>query len=160
MTSNKKNIPYRPCVGIALFNKDGHVFVGERINTPGAWQMPQGGIDPGEDIKQAALRELKEEIGTDNAEIIKIANEKITYDLPNELQEKLWNGQYRGQEQIWIAAKFLGTDKDIVLDADPRPEFSNWQWVPLEKTIDLIVPFKQDTYRKVIKFFANITIQA
>lgn len=148
---DKTKRPYRPGVGIALFNKDGLVFVGERIDTPGAWQMPQGGIDEGEDIEAAVIRELKEEIGTDKAEIIKIAEEKICYDLPDDLLETLWNGQFRGQEQTWVAARFLGVDKDIVLDADDHPEFSNWQWVPLEKTLDLIVPFKKDTYRKVIQ---------
>ncbi len=157
-TIDKTYLPYRPCVGIALFNKDGHVFVGERIDTPGAWQMPQGGIDESEDIEVATLRELKEEIGTNNIEILKIADEKICYDLPHELLEKLWNGQYRGQEQTWVAARYLGTDEDIALDADARPEFSNWQWVPLEKTIDLIVPFKQDTYRKVIDIFKGVVI--
>ncbi|GJL84732.1 MAG: RNA pyrophosphohydrolase [Micavibrio sp.] len=156
---DKSNLPYRPCVGIALFNKNGHVFVGERIDTPGAWQMPQGGIDEGEDIKVAVMRELKEEIGTDKVEIIKIAEEKICYDLPDELLKKLWNGQYRGQTQTWVAACFLGTDEDIALDADDHPEFSSWQWVPLEKTIELIVPFKQDTYRKVIKLFKSLTTE-
>ncbi len=155
---DKDSLPYRPCVGIALFNKDGLVFVGQRIDTPGAWQMPQGGIDEGEDIEAAALRELKEEIGTNKAEIIKIADEKLTYDLPDELLGKLWNGQYRGQIQTWVAARFTGEDSDIDLTADDRPEFSSWQWVPLEKTIDLIVPFKTDAYRKVIDMFRSVMI--
>jgi putative (di)nucleoside polyphosphate hydrolase len=151
------DLPYRSCVGIALFNKDGKVFVGERIDTPGAWQMPQGGIDPDEDILQAALRELKEEIGTDNAFLLKIREEKIKYDLPEPLRQKLWGGQYVGQEQTWVAMRFEGQDSDIKLDADERPEFSSWQWVWLEDTLDLIVPFKKETYLKVIEAFSDLT---
>ncbi|HBR68732.1 MAG TPA: RNA pyrophosphohydrolase [Rhodospirillaceae bacterium] len=151
-----ESLPYRPCVGIALFNRQGLVFVGERIDTPGAWQMPQGGMEEGEDIAKAVLRELKEEVGTDKAEIIKVAPEKIRYDLPADLQGTLWGGRYRGQEQTWVAARFLGHDEDIVLDGDDHPEFSRWQWVPLEKTLDLIVPFKRETYRKVIDLFKDI----
>lgn len=141
---------YRPCVGIALFNKNGQVFVGERIDTPDAWQMPQGGIDEGENIENAALRELKEEIGTDKATLVKIIDEKIRYDLPPELKTKLWSGKYAGQEQTWIAMQFDGKDSDIDLNADDHPEFSQWKWVELDKTLDLIVPFKRDVYKKVI----------
>lgn len=159
-TTNKESLPYRPCVGVALFNRQGLVFVGERIDTPGAWQMPQGGLENGEDVAKAALRELKEEIGTDKAEIIKVASEKIRYDLPPELQGTLWGGRYRGQEQTWVAAKFLGRDEDIVLDGDNHPEFSRWQWVPLEKTIDLIVPFKRETYKKVIELFKDFSLSS
>lgn len=146
-------LPYRPCVGIALFNADGKVFVGERIDTPGAWQMPQGGIDEGEDLKVAALRELKEEIGTDKATLLRIHDKKIPYDLPPHLLGKLWGGQYGGQIQTWVAMRFTGNDSDIDLEADDHPEFSRWQWVPLEETTDLIVPFKKDTYLKVIEAF-------
>ena len=105
------HLPYRPCVGVALFNNDGLVFVGERIDSPGAWQMPQGGIDAGEDIKAAAFRELKEEIGTDKAEIIRIAERALRYDIPHEFGPEgrnLWGGKYRGQEQTWIAMRFTG----------------------------------------------------
>lgn len=147
---------YRPCVGIALFNNKGQVFVGERIDTPNAWQMPQGGVDVGEDLHVAALRELKEEIGTNKAEIIRVHDETIKYDLPDHLKQKLWNGKYAGQEQTWIAMRFLGEDQDIVLDADERPEFSQWQWVDLDKTLDLIVPFKRATYEKIIAAFKDI----
>lgn len=150
-----KSLPYRPCVGIALFNKDGKVFVGERIDTPGAWQMPQGGIDEGEDIEVAALRELKEEIGTDKARLIKTLPEKIKYDLPPHLKDRLWNGKYAGQEQNWVAMQFEGDDVDIVLDADKRPEFSKWQWIEIEKTLDLIVPFKRDVYRRIIELLKD-----
>ncbi len=148
---------YRSGVGIALFNKDGKVFVGERIDTPGAWQMPQGGIDRGEDVKQAALRELEEEIGTNKAEIIRIHPENIRYDLPLELKKKLWGGKYAGQDQAWIAMRFTGQDSDIDITAGDRPEFSAWKWLTLKDTINLIVPFKRETYEKVIVAFADIT---
>ena len=153
MTENKI---YRPCVGIALFNSEGKVFVGERIDTPGAWQMPQGGIDEGEDLETAAMRELQEEVGTNNAEIIRIAEERIRYDLPEHLQNKLWNGIFAGQEQVWVAARFQGNDADINLNSFDPPEFSAWQWVDLKETIDLIVPFKRETYQQVISFFLDI----
>lgn len=142
---------YRPCVGIALFNKQGLVFVGERIDTPGAWQMPQGGIDRGEDITKAAKRELREEIGTDKIEIIKVADQTMRYDLPDDMRQRLWGGKYAGQEQTWIAAKFLGQDADININAHKPAEFQKWKWIPLAQTIDLIVPFKRETYRQVIE---------
>lgn len=153
---NREQLAYRPCVGIALFNAQGKVFVGERIDTPDAWQMPQGGMDEGESVKQTALRELAEEVGTDKAEIIKIAGKKIRYDLPDHLVAKFWNGQYRGQEQTWVAARFTGTDSDIKLDAFDPPEFNAWQWVDLPNTLNLIVPFKRDIYRDVIDMFKDI----
>ncbi len=157
MVDNKFSLPYRPCVGIALFNKAGDVFVGERIDTPDAWQMPQGGINDDEDLLNAALRELKEEIGTDKASLLKIHNQKICYDLPKELQSKIWNGRYKGQEQTWIALRFEGLDSDICLDGDEHPEFKRWKWVALEETLDLIVPFKQETYKQIIKAFKEFT---
>ncbi|MFP4313182.1 MAG: RNA pyrophosphohydrolase [Alphaproteobacteria bacterium] len=149
---------YRPCVGIALFNDDRQVFVGERIDTPGAWQMPQGGIDKGEDIEAAAYRELEEETGIShkNAKILKIAEQTICYDLPDYLIKKLWRGYYHGQEQTWIAMEFRGDDALINLRAHNPPEFSNWQWVGLHDTLDLIIPFKRDTYKKVIELFQDL----
>ena len=136
-------LPYRQCVGIALFNKEGKVFVGERLDTPEAWQMPQGGIDEGENAEDAFYREMLEEIGTDKAKILTIHDEKLKYDLPEHLLKKLWNGKYRGQEQTWIAAKFTGEDSDINITAHNFPEFSRWQWVHLSQILDLIVPFKK-----------------
>lgn len=157
MSSDKKvhykDLPYRPCVGIVLLNDEGKVFVGERIDRPGAWQMPQGGIDEGEEVKQALYREMLEEIGTDKAEILEIGTEKLRYDLPDYLQEKLWNNRYRGQEQVWVALKFTGKDSDINLNAHNPAEFMRWKWVSLNDILDLIVPFKRDTYKQVIDMF-------
>tara|TARA_R110001592_G_scaffold16881_8_gene71553 strand:+ start:23046 stop:23534 length:489 start_codon:yes stop_codon:yes gene_type:complete len=156
---NREGLLYRPCVGIALFNDEGHVFVGERIDTPGAWQMPQGGVDEGESVEQTAMRELKEEIGTDHAEIITIAKRKVRYELPDKMVRKLWNGRYRGQEQTWVAARFTGGSEHIDLNAFDPPEFSDWQWVALPDTLGLIVPFKRDIYTEVIDMFRTIPLQ-
>jgi len=150
------NLPYRPCAGIVLFNHNNEVFVGERIDTPGAWQMPQGGIDPGEEIEQAAFRELREEIGTDKADIIRIADRTICYDLPDEMVARLWNASYRGQEQTWIAMRFTGEESDIFLESHDPPEFSDWKWVHLKETLDLIVPFKRGVYEEVITMFSDL----
>ena len=159
MSQDFSSLPYRPCVGIALFNTDGKVFVGERIDTPGAWQMPQGGIDDGEGIKAAFYRELVEEVGTDKADIIRIMERPLRYDLPPHLLGKLWNGQYAGQEQIWIAARYTGRDDDIIIHTGHNgadPEFRAWKWVSLDDILNLIVPFKRDTYRAVIEEFSDL----
>ena len=151
---------YRPCVGIALFNNNGQVFVGERLDNLGAWQMPQGGIDPNEEIIPAAMRELKEEIGTNKATILKVNDEKIKYQTPLEIREhlqKIWGQPYIGQEQTWIAMRFDGNDSDIKLDAYDHPEFAQWQWMDLDKTLDFIVPFKRDTYIKIIAAFKEFS---
>ncbi len=153
---DKSDLKYRPCVGIALFNDAGEIFVGERIDTLGAWQMPQGGIDAGEDIYAAAMRELQEEIGTDKATIIKIADKKIRYDLPDHLIEKLWDKKYRGQEQTWVALRFTGEDSDINLNAFDPPEFRAWKWVEISQILDFIVPFKREIYREVIEMFKGL----
>ncbi|MEM9469664.1 MAG: RNA pyrophosphohydrolase [Pseudomonadota bacterium] len=159
MNNSSEEALYRPCVGIALFNQEGKVFLGERIDTPGAWQMPQGGIDPDEDLEIAAFRELKEETGIENASIIKINDQKIRYETPPGLREKLqeiWGAPYIGQEQTWIAMRFHGQDKDINLESFEHPEFSAWQWCALEKTLDHIVPFKRDVYTQLIEAFKDI----
>jgi len=155
-TDKYAHLPYRPCVGIVLFNQAGQVFVGERIDTPGAWQMPQGGIDPGETTEQAAFREMREEVGSDRAEIIHIYEKKLRYRLPTRLIEKLWNSQYGGQEQTWVAARFSGTDSDINIAAHDPAEFGAWKWVDLPNVLDLIVPFKRETYREVIQAFQHL----
>lgn len=144
------DLPYRPCVGIMLFNRDGKVFVGKRIDqTVEGWQMPQGGIDKDETPKQAVLRELEEETGTQKAEIIAEMEDWVTYDLPKHLIGVAFHGKYKGQKQKWFALRFTGEDGDIDLTAH-EPEFSAFQWVELKALLDLIVPFKRDTYRRVI----------
>lgn len=158
MRPHRKSDLYRPCVGVALFNAEGKVFVGERIDTPGAWQMPQGGVDADETIEQAMFRELYEEIGSNNAEIIRVAGKKIRYDLPDDMRQRLWGGMYKGQEQTWVAARFLGTDSDININTHEPAEFRNWKWIALENTVDLIVPFKRETYKEVIALFKDIKI--
>ena len=150
------DLPYRACAGVVLMSRAGKVFVGERIDTPGAWQMPQGGIDEGESVEDAAFRELREEAGTDAADILKVSTKTTRYDLPPHLLHKLWDGRYRGQEQHWVAMRFTGADSDINLSSFEAPEFSQWQWAGLHDTLDLIVPFKRDTYAQVIRFFEDL----
>jgi len=147
------DLPYRPCVGIMLFNRHGQVFVGKRIDqTVEGWQMPQGGIDKGETPCQAALRELKEEVGTGKAEIIGEMEDWVTYDLPAHLVGLAFHGKYRGQRQKWFALRFTGKDSDIDLTAH-EPEFSAWKWLALDELPAMIVPFKRDTYAAVIAAF-------
>ncbi|MEI6985300.1 MAG: RNA pyrophosphohydrolase [Rhodospirillaceae bacterium] len=142
-------LPYRPCVGIMLFNAAGHVLVGRRLDAPNAWQMPQGGIDPGETPELAALRELAEEIGTDRAELVAQTRDWLRYELPNHLIGVVWKGRYRGQEQKWFAARFLGNDQDINV-ATAAPEFDAWKWVSPDELVALAVTFKRDVYRAVL----------
>ena len=148
------SLPYRRGVGIALFNAAGKVFAAERIDTPGAWQMPQGGIDKHEEPWPAALRELKEEVGTAKAERLH-ETDWLRYELPPRLVGHAWHGKYRGQEQKWFAARFTGIDADIDLTADRHPEFSTWRWATLGELPDLIVPFKRELYVSVVTAFAG-----
>ena len=143
--------PYRPCVGIMLLNHVGMVFVGKRIdNVTEAWQMPQGGIDEGETPEIAAFRELSEETGIhqSKARLIGATSGWFSYDIPVELISKLWNGQYRGQEQKWFAFEFLGKNSDINI-ATEEPEFSEWAWKSKKDLLSSIVPFKVEVYQKV-----------
>jgi putative (di)nucleoside polyphosphate hydrolase len=147
---SSSDLPYRPCVGIMLLNADGKVFVGKRIDqTVEGWQMPQGGIDKGENPRQAALRELEEETGTGKAEILGEMEDWVTYDLPPHLVGIAFKGKFRGQRQKWFALRFTGKDSDIDLAAH-EPEFSEWKWAALESLPDLIVPFKREIYKTVI----------
>ncbi len=149
------DLPYRPGVGVMLLNSHCHVFVGQRIdNTAEAWQMPQGGIDEGEDPRQTALRELEEEtgIGADLVDIITETADWLTYDLPEDLISKLWKGRYRGQRQKWFLAKFLGEDRDVNL-ATPHPEFRAWKWAEAHELPHMIVPFKQQLYAEILGVF-------
>ncbi|ETI61570.1 RNA pyrophosphohydrolase [Sphingobium sp. C100] len=155
MTPTEQELGYRPCVGIMLVNMDGKVFVGQRIdNAVEAWQMPQGGIDEGEDAKAAALRELLEEtgIGHDHIEIIARAADEHFYDLPPELVGKLWGGKYRGQRQYWFLARFLGQDSDVDIQTR-HPEFRAWKWALPDTLPELIVPFKRKLYRDILHEF-------
>lgn len=157
MTAYSSTLPYRPCVGMMLFNREGRVFVAKRIDqTLEAWQMPQGGIDDGEDTRKAALRELKEEIGTDNAEFVREYPEWLTYDLPAHLIGVALQGRYRGQKQKWFALRFLGDDCEIDL-ATRDPEFSEWKWVEPSELVHVIVPFKRDIYARLVAAFGDIT---
>jgi putative (di)nucleoside polyphosphate hydrolase len=149
--------PYREGVGIALLNRDDLVFVGQRIDqTAEAWQMPQGGIDPGEDPLQAALREMEEEIGVPAklAEVIAESRGWLSYDLPADLADKVWGGRYRGQRQKWYLARFKGGDSDINIET-PHPEFKEWRWLPFRQLPDLIVPFKRPIYELIVAEFAE-----
>ena len=145
---------YRPGVGIMLLNRAGEVFVGRRIDMPTmpAWQMPQGGIDPGETPLDAALRELKEEIGTDKVQLLGESQGWLRYDLPAELSRGIWGGRYRGQRQKWFAMRFTGDDSDIDL-ATEHPEFDAWKWVRPERLPEIIVPFKRQLYFDILTEF-------
>lgn len=156
---DKESLPYRRGVGAVLFNRDGRVFVASRIDTPGAWQLPQGGIDVGEDPREAVLRELAEETGTAAAEIIAEAGDWFRYDLPDDLIGKAWKGRYRGQEQKWFALRFSGRDADIDLGAHGEPEFDAWRWVDIETLPSLIVGFKRPLYQYVVAEFRHLAAQ-
>ncbi len=154
-----KKLPYRPGVGLMILNQDLEVFVGRRIDSKTeAWQMPQGGIDDGETPEDAAMREMEEEIGTRNAEIIFKTKEWYKYDLPVYLISKLWNGRYRGQRQKWFLLKFLGQDSDIDITKHQQ-EFTEWKWVNIEDLPQIIVPFKKKLYITVIEEFRDVLLK-
>ncbi|MEZ0242137.1 MAG: RNA pyrophosphohydrolase [Sphingomonas sp.] len=151
------SLPYRPCAGVMLINRDGKVLVGQRLDsTLEAWQMPQGGIDKGEAPLDAAVRELWEETGVcaDLVELIAEAPGELFYDLPEELVGVIWKGKWRGQRQRWFLFRFLGEDKDVNI-ATAEPEFRAWRWSDPADLVDLIVPFKRQLYSEVLAAFAN-----
>jgi putative (di)nucleoside polyphosphate hydrolase len=157
-------LPYRPNVGAVLFDTAGRVFVARRADLPnaegsaGGWQLPQGGIDEGEDPRGAVLRELAEEIGTDKAEVIGEHPEWLTYDLPPELLGRSLGGRYRGQRQRWFALRFTGVDEDVRLDLDPHPEFNAWRWAALSELPGLAPPFKRAIYEILAVSFARFAL--
>ena len=152
-----QKLPYRPCVGVMLVNLNGEVFVGQRIDTAAAaWQMPQGGVDANEALREAALRELWEETGV-TADLVDVEAESrdwLTYDLPHDLVPKIWKGRYRGQKQRWFLMRFLGDDDQIRIDTD-HPEFSDWRWIEPSKLAANIIPFKRQIYEAVVDEFVD-----
>ncbi len=148
--------PYRPCVGVILLNENNHVFVGSRIDfISDAWQMPQGGIDPGEIPLEAAQRELFEEIGTNKVKFIAEYPEWLTYELPVDLVGKLWGAKYRGQKQKWFVFRFMGRDQDINLQT-AHPEFRDWRWIRVADLPSVAIDFKKDIYVKLVNFLIQI----
>ncbi len=151
-------LPYRRNVGVMLVNADGHAFVGQRIDSEiPAWQMPQGGIDKGEDARAAALRELQEETGVP-PDLVTVEAETdgwIAYDLPHDIVPKIWKGRYKGQEQKWFLLRFHGSDDQVRIDADDHQEFSEWRWLPADEVVAQIVPFKRPVYEQVVAAFGE-----
>ena len=155
------DLPYRDNVGAVLFNRAGLVLVARRADlpnaegAPGGWQLPQGGMDAGEDPAVAVFREMEEEIGTRNAKLIAEHPDWLSYDLPPHLLGKALGGKYRGQRQKWFALRFLGEDAEIRLDLDPHPEFDAWRWVRLAELPSLAVSFKREIYDRIARDFAR-----
>ena len=149
MKDQFKNLPLRSGVGIVVLNKDNKVFVAKRIDNPkDFWQMPQGGVDEGEDFLSAAYRELEEETNIKNVKLIKELDGMTTYELPKNLLGIIWKGKYRGQKQKWFLMKFLGNDDEINLKTN-KPEFLDWKWVDLEMITKFVVDFKLHVYREI-----------
>lgn len=159
-----ESLPYRPCAGITVINRAGLVFVGRRAGGPEhvdlthVWQMPQGGIDDGEDPYQAALRELYEETNIKSVEKLGEIAEWLAYDIPRDIIGEAWGGKYRGQKQKWYALRFVGEEREINITnpaGGHKPEFIDWRWAKMSELPDLVVPFKRQTYERVLKEFAQ-----
>ena len=160
-----EDLPYRPGVGVMLFNRDGLVFIGRRLHGPEhvdlthSWQMPQGGIDPGEEPWPAALRELREETNIRSVERLGAIGDWLTYDIPREIVGQAWKGKYRGQKQKWFAMRFTGDESEIDVahpDGAHEAEFSAWRWEPVKNLPGLVVPFKRRIYEQVVDVFAKL----
>jgi putative (di)nucleoside polyphosphate hydrolase len=165
MTKNYEDLPYRPCVGIMLLNRKGLVFIGRRTEGPEhvddthAWQMPQGGVDSGEETWPAALRELYEETNVASVEKIGESSGWLSYDIPRDIVGQAWKGKYRGQTQKWYAMRLTGKDSEInVLSpaGGHKPEFAEWRWEKMERLPDLVIPFKRAIYEQVIEEFREL----
>ncbi len=171
MTVDPESLPYRPCVGIMVLNRDNKIFLGRRIPEPqgemdGAaklWQMPQGGIDQDENPRLAAERELFEETGIRSVSLLAQTPDWLTYELPPELVGIALKGKYRGQKQMWFAFRFLGEDSEVQIDPPPgghTAEFDQWGWKTMDEALDLVVPFKREVYERVIAGFRHLETQA
>ena len=147
-------LPYRLGVGLVIINDQSKIFTGRRLDSTKAWQMPQGGIDEGETPYQAGLREMMEEVGTNNVELLGEMQEWLNYEIPKKLAKRLWHGKYIGQTQKWLAFRFLGKDVEININTK-HPEFSVWKWEKAEQLSKLAVPFKKDIYEKVLKEYSE-----
>ncbi len=160
-----EDLPFRPCVGVMVLNRDGLAFIGRRVGGPEhvdiahAWQMPQGGIDPGEEPWPAAVRELREETNIRSVERIAEIAEWLRYDIPREIVGQAWKGKYRGQTQKWFAVRFTGAESEIDVeqpDGAHEQEFAAWRWEPIEHIPDLVVPFKRAVYERVVREFRHL----
>ena len=166
---SQKSLPYRPCAGMMVINRAGLVFIGRRTDGPEhvdathVWQMPQGGIDEDEDSYEAALRELYEETSIRSVQKLGEIAQWLTYDLPSEVAMKAWKGKFRGQKQKWYALRFTGKESEINID-DPggghKPEFVEWRWVEMRELPGLVIPFKRQTYERVVKEFERFARDA
>ena len=165
MSKHFEELPYRPCVGMMVLNRKGLVFIGRRLAGPEhvddghVWQMPQGGVDKGEDLYRAALRELFEETSITSVEKIGEIDDWLSYDIPREIVGQAWKGKYRGQKQKWFAFRFTGKDSEIdILDPGDghEPEFVEWRWEPMQNLPRLIIAFKRPVYEKVVAEFASL----
>jgi putative (di)nucleoside polyphosphate hydrolase len=161
-----EELSYRPCVGMMLLNRAGLVFIGRRTGGPEhvdavhSWQMPQGGLDEGEDPYQAALRELREETSVRSVALLAEAKDWYSYDLPTQVGRKAWKGKYRGQTQKWFALRFLGSEGEIDVLHPPgghKPEFVDWRWEKMERLPALVIPFKRKVYEQVVKEFSRFS---